>query len=446
MLDILKMRRELKALRDELDEMGSTDGKDADELRSMNELMDQIDFQVKKIQAAERGQDIGEICDASADSGYDPQSEPIERSGESRGTGDAREFGLYLQDVARASRSVGDEPIGGIPSGRVSAELQQAVDREARAITGLGESVPSDGGFAVGTQMESEIMARIYDSSYILNNARKYQISNPNNGIKIPAIDETSRADGSRPVRGYWTDEGAAMTGSSPKMRQITMDLERLTCLVYATDELLQDASLLGQFVQQAAVEELTFKFQDAAVNGDGSGKPLGILNATCLVSQAAETSQTATTIVYENIVKMWSRMYSPSRARSVWLANADIIPQLYTMSLAVGTGGSGVFTPAGGASARPFDTLFGRPIVYLEHCPTLGTVGDIILADLSQYLVIEKAAIQSASSIHVRFLNNETVFRFVMRVNAQPGWNAALTPFKGSNTVSPFVALATRS
>lgn len=88
-----------------------------------------------------------------------------------------------------------------------------------------------------------------------------------------------------------------------------------------------------------------------------------------------------------------------------------------------------------------------GRPVVPVEYCATVGTVGDIILADASQYRMIRKAAgVQQDSSIHVRFLNDETTFRALYRVDGQPMPRSAITPFKGSNTLSPFVVLATRS
>jgi HK97 family phage major capsid protein len=89
-----------------------------------------------------------------------------------------------------------------------------------------------------------------------------------------------------------------------------------------------------------------------------------------------------------------------------------------------------------------------GRPVIPIEYAATLGTAGDIMLADLSQYVMIDKGAIQSATSIHVKFLYDETAFRFVYRVDGQPAWNAPLTPFKGGagSTQSPFVVLATRS
>ncbi len=57
---------------------------------------------------------------------------------------------------------------------------------------------------------------------------------------------------------------------------------------------------------------------------------------------------------------------------------------------------------------------------------------------DLGEYLLIYKP-VRSASSIHVKFVNEETAFRFTYRVDGQSFWNSGITPFKGSNTLSPF-------
>jgi HK97 family phage major capsid protein len=113
---------------------------------------------------------------------------------------------------------------------------------------------------------------------------------------------------------------------------------------------------------------------------------------------------------------------------------------------MAVGTGGAPVFMPPGGLSGAPYGTLMGRPVIPVEYCATVGTEGDIILADLSQYLMIDKGGINAASSMHVRFIYDEMAYRFIYRVDGQPIWNSALTPKNGSNTLSPFVTLATRS
>ena len=158
-----------------------------------------------------------------------------------------------------------------------------------------------------------------------------------------------------------------------------------------------------------------------------------------------SESGQTAATFVTENAIAMWSRMWSRSRQNAVWFYNQDIEPQLLTTGISIGVGGSTLYMPPGGLSASPYSTLLGRPMIPIEQASTLGTVGDLVLFDMSQYLLIEKP-MQSAMSIHVQFTTDQTVFRFVLRADGAPSWHSPLTPANGSNTLSPFVALATRA
>jgi hypothetical protein len=87
-----------------------------------------------------------------------------------------------------------------------------------------------------------------------------------------------------------------------------------------------------------------------------------------------------------------------------------------------------------------------GRPVIPIEQAEALGTVGDIILADLSDYMLIEKGGIEPAESMHVRFLYAENTFRWMYRVSGTPMTHVAVTPYKGNNSVSPYVVLATRA
>jgi HK97 family phage major capsid protein len=313
--------------------------------------------------------------------------------------------------------------------------------------SGASEAVPSDGGFLVDMDFSTMLLTKTYDASSVAAKAFRIPISDGKNGVKINGIDEKSRANGSRygGVQMYWENEADTVTGTKPKFRQIELSLKKLMGICYATDELLSDAMALESIVTKAFTDEFSFKVDDACINGNGSGQPLGVLNAPCLVTVAKEGSQSADTIAWENIVKMWSRMWGRSRQNAVWYINQDIEPQLYSMSLAVGTGGQLVYMPAGGASTEPYSTLFGRPVIPIEQCSALGDKGDIILADMSQYAMIDKGGMQSAQSIHVRFLYDENVFRFIYRTDGQPMWNSALTPYKGNNTLSPFVTLADR-
>lgn len=324
-----------------------------------------------------------------------------------------------------------------------------------RSSTGLNENVASDGGFLVGTDYAADLMERVYENTQALSGvggasgAARIPISAGSNSVKIKALAETSRAAGSRwgGVRAYWKEEGGQMNASDPSWREITLSLKKLTGMAYATDELLQDAAALEATLSNAFEQEFAFAIQDAIVNGTGAGQPLGILNSGCLVSVSKETGQAAATLVAENVQKMYARMWPRSVPNSMWWINQECWPQLFNLAMPVGTGGVPLFQPAGGMSQAPFGTLLGRPIVPIEQCQALGTKGDIYFVDMSQYIFCDKGGIQAASSIHVKFDYNETAFRFTYRCDGQPGWNSALTPYKGtSSTQSPFISLNTRA
>lgn len=323
------------------------------------------------------------------------------------------------------------------PGGRIDERLT------TRAASGLNETTPSDGGFLVQQDFVTELLKRTYETGILASKVKKIPISTNANGLKINAIDEDSRANGSRwgGVQTYWEGEAEELTASKPKFRQMELSLKKLTGLCYATDELLQDAAALEAVIRQAFAEEFGFKIDDAILSGSGEGEPLGILNGGSIVTIAKEKDQTDIVTV-ENLIKMWNRLWSRSRANAVWYINQELEPYLYTLKI----GDKPVYIPAGGLSEKPYGTLFGRPVVPLEQCSAAGEVGDIILADVGQYLLIDKGGVKAASSIHVRFLYDENVFRFIYRVDGKPIWNKPLAPYKGSSTVSPFVTLAKRN
>ena len=314
---------------------------------------------------------------------------------------------------------------------------------------GLNVGAPSDGGFLMQQDFVTQLWQRAYEQGAILSRTFKVPIGDNADSVKIPAVDESSRVAGSRwgGVRQYWVAEGATITASQGHLRQIELAPKKEGVIMYATSEMLRNPMALEAMVNTIVPQELVFGAENAIYAGDGVGKPLGIIVAPCLVTVAAEAGQLATTLVLENISKMWSRMWAPSRRNAVWLINQDVEPQLDSMALNVGTGGMPAYLPAGGFSAAPYATLKGRPVIPVEYASTLGTLGDVVLADLSQYVTADRGGIQAASSIHVQFLTDQSVFRFLYEIDGQPWWDAALTPHSGSaNTLSPFVALATRS
>jgi len=311
---------------------------------------------------------------------------------------------------------------------------------ESRA-SGMSEAVPADGGFQVQTDFSSELLKLAHDASTLYQRVRKIPISSNADSLKINAIDETSRATGSRwgGVQIYPVAEADTVTAKKPKFRQMELKLNKIMGLCYLTDELAQDSAALESVVKQAFTEEFGFMLDKYIFDGSGVGQPLGIMNSGCKI---AVSRTTANDIKFEDIVGMWKRFYAPSRNNAVWLINQVAEAELYGMTL---TDYVPVYMPAGGISGKPYGTLFGKPVLPIEQTSDdVGTTGDIMLADLSQYLMIEKGGLQTASSIHVKFLYDEQVLRFTYRCDGQPIWSSALTTYGGNNSVSPFVVLST--
>ena len=306
--------------------------------------------------------------------------------------------------------------------------------------TGLSEGVPADGGYLVDSTTIAGIEKRMYNTGEILRRVNNNPIGANSNGMTFNVNDETSRANGSRQggILGYWLGEGGTKSASKPKFAQQSLKLKKVAALCYATDELLQDAVALEGWLGEAVPDELRFQVEDAVFEGDGVAKPLGIMSSTALVSV---TRIDANEIDSTDIANLWSRRWVGVNDY-VWLINPDIFPQLINMTI----GNWPVYVPAGGYSGAPYGSIYGKPVIETEYNAALGTTGDIMLASLSQYRTITKGGIQSASSMHVQFLTDEMVYRWVYRIDGQSKWSSALTPFKGSLTKSPFVVLSTSS
>jgi len=331
-----------------------------------------------------------------------------------------------------------------IGAGKVAMSGGDIDPRLHRLASGANESIGSEGGFLVETDTSAELLKKAYTVGALASKCRQIPISTNANGTKINGVDETSRVTGSRygGLQSYWAAEAQTVTSSFPKFRKIELNLKKLFALVYATEEQLADGPQLKQFVDEAVPAEIAFMLDAAIFSGTGAGQPLGVLTSAAFASVAKEVGQAAATVVTSNIAKMFGRMWAGSMANAEWFINQDVFQQLPQMSIS----NQPIFTPPGGFSTSPFGTLLGRPINMVEQASTLGTQGDIGLLDLSQYALAIKGGVNAQSSMHVRFLFDEQVFKFTMRVDGQPMWASALTPFKGTATQSPFIFLDTRA
>lgn len=310
----------------------------------------------------------------------------------------------------------------------------------------FGSTVPSDGGFLIPESLRSELLSVPLEKSLVRSRARVVPMETLM--VPYPMIDSTSNASSVHGgITGYWTEEGGTLTDSAPTFGRIELLAKKLTLYSEIPNELFQDSLIsLEQFMSQSYPEALMW-FEDCAfVDGTGVGQPTGFLNASAAVTVNKESGQAAATLLWENIVKMYARMLPSSVGNAVWIVNNDIFPQLATMALSVGTGGSAIWIGDGGGQDAPPMRILGRPVVFTEKVPTLGTAGDISFVDLGYYLIGDRQAMQMSTSTEFKFGNDKTAMRLIERVDGTPWIKSAITPRKGANTLSPFVKLQTRS
>jgi HK97 family phage major capsid protein len=315
--------------------------------------------------------------------------------------------------------------------------------RFAAAATGYQQNQGSSGeGVLVPTEWREQIWSLVFDNNDLLG----FCNPEPTNGNTVGIIKDETTPWGAAGVQAAWRSEGTAMIATKAAITPTLMQLHELYAFVLATNEVLDDAPRLQGRITVQAARAIRWKLFEAVVSGDGNGKPLGFMNSNALVTVAAEGGQTATTIVTANVLKMMSRLFEMDGGSPLWLANRDTIPQLGTLTIGNNAAWLPVNTPLAG-TIRKGGMLLGEQLLFNEHCQTLGVKGDIVLADLSGYALATKqgGGIDFAASIHLFFDQNLTAFRWILRAGGQPYLSAPISPAKGSNTKSHFVALAAR-
>lgn len=437
----------------------------AEELTRSNQRKEQVAYLTQQIDALEAQRDMERLV--SGQSGGSSRLPLAFDLGPARGGAPpaiagapwGHEFGVQLIRMQDGSHKYGGTPnafdialgsfLGavkqaGSPNGSVDPRLYNV-----NAASGGSTSVPSDGGFMVGTDFSTQLMEMALYESQLAQRCRTIDLGAGTDKLEAPYLKDTSRATGSRwgGVRVYRRAEAKTVANSEPELEDFELELADLMGIAYMTGRQVKDAPSLGQVFREAFTSEFAFVIDDEIFRGTGAGQCLGFATSGngALVSVSAETGQTADTIIAENIMKMYARMRPRSLNNAVWFINTAVTPQLQQMQIGTGTSGQLVYMPAGGLSGAAFATLYGRPVIPIEQASALGDLGDIVFADLSQYILIRKGAIEEAESMHVRFLYDETAFRWMQRINGRPKDRTAVTPYKGTDTLSPFVALAAR-
>lgn len=319
-----------------------------------------------------------------------------------------------------------------------------------------GQSIGNDpeGGFLVPEPILSRIWSNMMEEPDSII-PRTLQLTTNGNSMRVPRLFESSRKTGEGQRNGglvaYWMDEAGDFTASKFTTGKMNLELHKLGALVYVTNELLEDGVGITSFINQLAPRAINYEVAQALLFGTGVGKPLGALNCDALIEIPALTrggsAQSNHTILHWNISQLYHK--NINRGSAVWYAHPDLIQQLEFMYFDDdNTNKRPVYMPAGGISGSQYGTLYGKPVVPYEFMKDFGSQGDIALIDWSQYATLRKAGrgVNMATSMHVRFLNDEMAYRFTFRIDGRPLWTGVKEDLNGTTTRSPFTTLASRT
>lgn len=304
----------------------------------------------------------------------------------------------------------------------------------------LGEGSGPAGGYLVPQEFSQNLMQIAAMQNAVYSRVQHVPVARESG--TYPALDQyftptagSGQTYGAGGVEVAKVKPGAAFTETEPSFTMLNWRVNKLGGITEVESELIEDspfaieALLRGLFgVAIAAKNERNI------LRGSGVSEPLGILNSAANIGI---TEATADSFTWTDVTKMYSRFKAIS-GQPVWLIHPSVWPKIMTMA----NGTDSVWQANLGAG--PTNVLNGYPIIVSEHLPQLGTTGAVLLADLSAYVMFERAGLSIAYSDQVGFKNDLGVWRFRTRNDGKPWLMSPITLAdpQGSYTVSPFISL----
>ena len=297
-------------------------------------------------------------------------------------------------------------------------------------------------GFVVPPAFRDQLFELAFDTSGLLGMVDYEETGG--SSVEIGADESTPW--GATGVQAYWRGEAQAMTGSKADTDNRVVKVHELYAFVTATSELLADGPRLRDRLTRKSGQAIRWKAEDSVINANGTGKPLGFLNAPAKLTIAKDAGQATKTITVSNIANMFAAMLvSGDMSSMAWIANTEILPQLIGLTI----GNVPVFTPPNaGMKDAPGGYILGRPVIWTESAKTLGTEGDLSFVNLKGYYSPRRGGsadnVEFAESIHLYFDQALTAFRWTFRMGGQPHLSKPVTTPTGGKK-SHFITLANR-
>ena len=273
-------------------------------------------------------------------------------------------------------------------------------------VNALQIGTDSEGGYLVPDEYEKTLVEALEEENIFRKLA--HVISTSSGDRKIPVVASKGSAS--------WVDEEGTIPDSDDAFNQVSIGAYKLGTLIKVSNELLNDSVFnLESYISKEFARRIGSKEEDAFFNGNGTGKPVGIFNATG-GAEVGVTAASATAITADEIIDLFYSLKAPYRKNAVWILNDATIKAIRKLK---DNNGNYLWQPS--LTAGTPDTMLGRPVYTSSYVPTIAAgAKTIAFGDFSYYWIADRAGRNFKKLTELYAANDQTGFVATQRVDGK--------------------------
>lgn len=273
-------------------------------------------------------------------------------------------------------------------------------------LNALQEGTDSEGGYLVPDEFERTLVEALEEENVFRTLAHVIKTSSGDR--KIPVVASKGTAS--------WVDEEGAYTESDDAFSQVSIGAYKLGTMIKVSEELLADSVFdLEAYISKEFARRIGAREEESFFNGDGKGKPLGILAAKD-GAEVGVTAASATSITADEVIDLFYSLKAPYRKNAVWVLNDATVKQIRKLKDSTG---QYLWQPS--LVAGTPDTILGRPVKTSAFMPTAAAgAKTIAFGDFKYYWIADRQGRTFKKLSELYAANGQVGFMGTQRVDGK--------------------------
>ena len=273
-------------------------------------------------------------------------------------------------------------------------------------LNALQEGTDSEGGYLVPDEFERTLVEALEEENVFRTLAHVIKTSSGDR--KIPVVASKGSAS--------WVDEEGAYQESDDAFSQVSIGAYKLGTMIKVSEELLADSVFdLEAYISKEFARRIGAREEESFFNGDGKGKPLGIL-AAAGGAEVGVTAASATAITADEVIDLFYSLKAPYRKNAVWVLNDATVKQIRKLK---DTTGQYLWQPS--LVAGTPDTILGRPVKTSAFMPTAAAgAKTIAFGDFKYYWIADRQGRTFKKLSELYAANGQVGFMGTQRVDGK--------------------------